>query len=188
MVTINKFNLFFVLLFPIWIFSNQPIYEANFLSYFDDLEDQVHSIEEGKFALSQLIYDIEFTSGISIDPKEGIPTAISHVRTSDLPHELKNQLTIVLLALTSNLTPTFINDKSEKEPDIPGGIIIGSIEILAGVLLHLVPHCGWLGKAAIADGLRRGFNSIEKQSEENAKKQTSYFIAPNTTTPYTVNI
>lgn len=65
---------------------------------------------------------------------------------------------------------------SSDDLDVPGSLVLGGFEILVGGLVHCIPGCGWLGKALILDGVRRGINGLEELDKSNKQinKQTSF--------------
>ncbi len=99
--------------------------------------------------------------------------AVDCVQKSNLSQAVKEELCDVLNDLVTQeaaVGDTF----SMNEKNIPGDLVVGGVEILVGTLMHLIPGGGWLGKALIADGIRRAGNSIVEADAKNRSALTSY--------------
>jgi len=143
---------------------------AEIISSFDFLENSIESVHDAKLILRQFVNIIESANDIHLDFALGYQFAISELRGLNISQDAQKKINHVISALidTNDISDFshFVSNQDDNT-DIPGSMIIGGVEILVGGLLHLVPGCSWIGKAAIADGLRRGFNGLEELDEKN---------------------
>lgn len=179
MVTIKKsfvFVLLFVLL-QIKIFSNEinencsSIESLKIIDFFDSLKCSIKNIKDAKIKLKEIVYLIESNFELDLDIYKGCTYSLKMLSQFTIPNETKNNLTDILIELRdiNNYFLKCANEKDEDGKEVPVEMIIGGIEIFVGTLLHFVPGCSNIGKIVIADGVRRGFNGLEKIDEENNK-------------------
>jgi hypothetical protein len=66
-----------------------------------------------------------------------------------------------------------VDDTDEPEWCIPGSLVLGAVEVVAGILVCLLPpaKAKEVGAGMMIDGVRRLFNGLEESDEMNRERQ-----------------
>jgi hypothetical protein len=146
-------------------------------AYFNHLEKGVQTIQDGRQLLKGWIDLIESEYKISIDIKDIQSAAFSLLEESTLDPHLKGEIKKIFYLLSepgdslgiSSLMcagVSLIKNQDEPKEEYPTTMIVGGVEVFAGVLLHLIPYCSSVGKVLVGDGMRRIFNGVEEKDQE----------------------
>lgn len=160
--------------------------EEDLIEYFDKMENSITNISEGKIAFLKILDTFQPKSTFCISELQKL--ALDIIDDFEISETMENQLKKIINDLLLQEITSFRFERSpfskifylkgkNPNPDaspIPGSMVIGGIEILTGSLLLLVPGGTWLGRAAIADGIRRSFNGIEELDKRNQDKQFEF--------------
>jgi len=151
------------------------------ISHIQELKGTITSPKQAKEFIESYIQTIEKEYGVQIDRKEVIRLTIREIDKQEFDQETKEKLKNFFFKLYdqkyyASLSIGALTPKLFTSKDLPADVVIGGIEIFAGVLLYLLPGCKVIGGTVIADGATRVLNGIKEAEEENKKKEKQNFI------------
>lgn len=189
----SAFGLAALVFSPIFVFSSTPnlphlieVIDSENADQIGNLFDssQNVSIEEGRKFVSKFIREFEAKFNVTVDINELKCILFDFLDNEECSLDLKKDLAAIFnkLLIQRNYSfefasPSYIyyflsENKTPAEPDkeIPGGVVIGGLETVAGALLWVTPFRK-LGIALMADGVRRMLNVAEEMDKEKNKNK-----------------